>query len=242
VLLTDHLGKKLGVKPGDWITLEVQEGERPVRQVQVAGLVSQYLGLSAYMQIDALNRLMQEGPVISGAFLEADRARYTEIFDALQERPRVVGTAIREVSIHAFYETMGENLIVFALINTLLAGSIAFGVVYNSARITLSETGRELASLRVLGFTRGEVAYILIGELTVLTLAAIPLAFLIGRWFCSLIVDSFASDLYRIPLVVESGTYGLSALVVIASAVISALLMARKLYHLDLVAVLKTRE
>jgi putative ABC transport system permease protein len=242
LLLTDHLGAKLGVKPGDWITAEVQEASQPVREVQVAGLVSQYIGLSAYMQIEALNRMMQEGPVVSGGFLAVDGDRHAEIFDALKARPRVAGTTIREVAIEAFNETMGETLIIFALVNTLLAGSIAFGVVYNSARITLSETGRELASLRVLGFTRGEVAYILIGELTVLTLAAIPLGFLIGYQFCRLIAENLSSDLYRIPLVVEPATYGLSAAVLIASAVISALMMGRKLYHLDLVAVLKTRE
>ncbi len=242
VLLTDYLGERLGVQPGDWITVEVQEGAQPVREVQVAGLVSEYVGLSAYMHIDALNRLMQEGPVVSGAFLAVDRAQQTRLFAELRERPRIIGTSQREVGIQSFEETMGETLLVFAFVNTLLAGSIAFGVVYNAARITLSETSRELASLRVLGFTRGEVAYILIGELAVLTLLAIPVGFVIGYWFCAVIAQAFASELFRIPLIVEPSTYGFSAMIVLAAAVISALLMGRKLYHLDLVAVLKTRE
>jgi putative ABC transport system permease protein len=242
LLLTDHLGDKLGVKPGDWITVEVQEGAQPVRQVRVAGLVSEFIGIAAYMRLDALNRMMQEGPLVSGAFLAVDRNRQGQIFDALKARPRVAGTAIREVAIRTFYETMGETLLIFALVNTVLAGSIAFGVVYNSARITLSETGRELASLRVLGFTRGEVAYILIGELGVITLTAIPAGFFIGYEFCRLISENLTSDLYRVPLVIEPGTYGFSAAVVLGASVISALLMARNLYHLDLVAVLKTRE
>jgi putative ABC transport system permease protein len=220
----------------------VREGAQPVRRVQVAGLVSEFIGIAAYMRLDALNRLMQEGPQVSGAFLAVDRNLRGQIFDALKARPRVAGTAIREVAIRAFYETMGETLLIFALVNTVLAGSIAFGVVYNSARITLSETGRELASLRVLGFTRGEVAYILIGELGMIVLAAIPAGFLIGYEFCYLIARNLTSDLYRVPLVIEPSTYGFSAVVVLGAAVLSALLTARNLYHLDLVAVLKTRE
>jgi len=242
LLLTDYLGEKLGVGPGDWITVAVQEGAQPVRQVQVAGLVSEYIGLSAYMRLDALNRLMQEGPVVSGAFLAVDPAYQTQVFRALRERPRVIGTSQREVAIQSFNETMAETILIFALVNTLLAGSIAFGVVYNAARITLSETSRELASLRVLGFTRGEVAYILIGELAVLTALAVPVGFAIGYGFCALVARAFASELFRVPLVIEPSTYGFSAVVVLVATVISALLMARKLYHLDLVAVLKTRE
>jgi len=242
ILLTDYLGEQLGVGPGDWVTVAVQEGAQPVREVQVSGLVSEYIGLSAYMQIDALNRLMQEGPVISGAFLAVDPAQLGRIFEDLRERPRVIGTSRRDVAIKSLERTMSESVLVFAFVNTLLAGSIAFGVVYNAARITLSETSRELASLRVLGFTRGEVAYILIGELTVLTLAAIPVGFAIGYGFCALVAHAFASELFRIPLVVEASTYGFAALIVLAASLFSALLMARKLYHLDLVAVLKTRE
>ncbi len=242
LLLTDHLGERLGVGPGDWVTVEVLEGAQPERRVQVAGLVKEFIGLSAYMEIAALNRLMQEGPLVSGAFLAVDSEAIQEVFERLEARPRVAGIAIREAAIRAFLETMGETLLIFAFINTLLAGSIAFGVVYNSARITFSELSRELASLRVLGFTRAEISYILLGELAVLTLAAIPPGFLIGWFFCKLIAENFTSELYRIPLVIELSTYGFSASVVLAAAVISALFMRRRLYHLDLVAVLKTRE
>ena len=242
VLLTDHLGERLGVRPGDRVTVEVLEGAQPVRSVRVAGLVNEFIGLSAYMEIDALNRLMDEGHVVSGAFLAIDPARRQTIFDRLERRPRVLGIAQREVAINAFQETMGETILVFAFVNVLLAGSIAFGVVYNSARITLSEHARELASLRVLGFTRGEITYILLGELGVVTLAAIPLGFVIGYGFCWLIAENLTSELYRVPLVLEASSFGFSATVVLVAAVLSGIIMRRRLYHLDLVAVLKTRE
>ena len=175
IVLTDHLGKMLGVCEGDKLTVEILEGSQPVLTVPVAALVRQYIGVSAYMELSALNRIMMEGYAISGVYLAADSQYFQKIFDKLKEMPRIAGTEIREKAITNFYETMGETILIFTFINTLLAGIIAFGVVYNCASIALSERRRELASLRVLGFTRGEISYILIGELSILTLAALPL-------------------------------------------------------------------
>lgn len=242
VVLTDHLGKILGVKPGDMLTVEVLEGSRPVREVKVVALASQYLGLWAYMDIGALNHLMREGNAISGVHLSADSKKISGIYKAIQEMPRVAVTIVRESSIKNFYESIAETLLIFTSINTLLAGTIAFGVVYNSARIALSERGRELASLRVLGFTRGEISYILLGELAVLTLAAIPLGFLIGRGFCAYIASNLQTDLYRVPLILEKSTYSFAAAVVLLSACISSVIVKTQLDRLDLVEVLKTRE
>ncbi len=242
LMLTDYLGGILGVRPGDTLRVEVLEGSRPVREVPVAALVSEYIGVSAYMHRETLNRLMREGNVLSGAYLAADLLKENEIFSKLREVPRIAGTVAREDAIRSFYETMAESILIFTFFIVLLAGTIAFGVVYNSARIALSERGRELASLRVLGFTRGEISYILLGELGVLTLAAIPIGFLIGRGLCAYLIVAVQSELYRIPLILEQSTYAFAATVVILSACISGLIVRRKLDHLDLVAVLKTKE
>ena len=242
VVLSDYLGKLLGVRPGDSLSVEVLEGSRPVRQVEVAALVSQYVGVAAYMEINALNRLLREGDAISGVYLTVDEPYQAEIYAALKEMPRVAGTVTRKNAIRNFYETMGETLLIFAFINTLLAGTIAFGVVYNSARIALSERSRELASLRVLGFTRGEVSYILLGELGLLTLLAIPPGFVIGRGLCAYLAVTMESDLYRVPLVTEPSTYAFAATVVLLSTCISGFLVWHQLTRLDLVAVLKTKE
>lgn len=242
IVLTDHLGRRLGVKAGDWLTVEVLEGNRPVRRVPVIGLAKQYMGVSGYMRREALNRLMREGDVISGAYLAVDEYQQAGLFRHLQEMPRVVGTTIREVAIRNFYDIIAETTLFFSFIAALLGAVIAFGVVYNSMRIALSERSRELASLRVLGFTRGEIAYILLGELGLLTLVAIPLGFVIGKALCWVQVFNLSSDLYRVPLVLEHDTYAVAAAVVLGSAAVSALLIWRKLGHLDLVAVLKTKE
>jgi len=183
-----------------------------------------------------------QGPVISGAQVAVDSRYRDAVLSELEERPRVAGVTERQAAIDSFYESMGETILIFAFANILLAGSIAFGIVYNSARITLSEHGRELASLRVLGFTRGEISYILLGELAVVTLAAIPLGFLIGYEFARVISVSMATELYRVPLVLEPSTFGFSAVVVLAATVISGAIMQFRLYRLNLVGVLKTRE
>jgi putative ABC transport system permease protein len=242
IVLTDHLGTILGAGPGDRITVEVLEGARPVREATVAGLVKQYVGVSGYMDMEALNRLMREGNAVSGAYLAADSRAWPEIFGKLHDMPRVVGTEARETAVQNFYETMSEQVLTFALVATLLAATIAFGVVYNSARIALSEKTRELASLRVLGFTRGEISYILLGELAIITVVAIPLGFLMGRGLCAYIRAQIETDLFRIPLVLEPSTYAFASAVVLASAVLSALAVMRNLNRLDLVAVLKTKE
>ena len=242
IVLTDYLGRMLGVKPGDMITVELLEGERPVRQVPVAGTVKQYIGLMGYMDISALNRLMREGSAVSGAYIDADRKYQADIYARLMKMPKVAGTVVRMDEIRNFYETQAEALLFFTFIASILAATIAFGVVYNSARINLAERSHELASLRVLGYTRAEISYIFLGELGMLTLASIPLGMLLGRGICGYIARALESDLFRVPVIIESNTYALAASVVIASGCLSGLIVRHRLDHLDLVAVLKTKE
>ena len=243
IVLTDHLAANiLHVKPGDILTVEILEGNRRVVQVPVLGITKQYLGVSAYMQQESLNVLLREGNTISGAYLAIQPGAEQAVYARLHERPRVLGMVANAAAIRSFYDTIGEFVLFYNMVATLLAGAIGFGVVYNSARIALSERGRELASLRVLGFTRGEIAYILLGELTLLTLAAIPLGMLVGIGLVGILVLAFESDLYRLPLILTSSNYAMGATVVIVSALLSGLLIWRKLGKLDLVAVLKTRE
>ncbi|MEW5976111.1 MAG: ABC transporter permease [Acidobacteriota bacterium] len=242
LLMTDHLAEILQVQPGDLLTVEVLEGSRPVLRVPVTALVKEYVGVSGYMQLEALNSLMQEGHALSGAYLAVDPLSRQQVYSELKQMPRVAGSSVRETALKNFYETMAKQILTFALVNTILAGTIAFGVVYNSARIAFSERSRELASLRVLGFTRGEISYILLGEQALLTVAALPIGCLIGWGLCHTMISGLQTDLFRIPLVIEPGTYSSAATVVVVSSLISALMVRRKLDHLDLIAVLKTKE
>ena len=243
LVLTDHLATNiLHVKPGDMLSVEILEGERKVVQVPVLGITKQFLGVSAYMQQTSLNTLLKEGHVVSGAYLAIEPGYESEIYDTLHERPRVLGMVANASAVASFYDTIGEFVLFYTMVSTILAGAIGFGVVYNSASIALSERGRELASLRVLGFTKGEIAYILLGELTVLTLIAIPVGMLVGLGLVGILVMAFESDLYRLPLTLTSDNFAMGASVVIVSALVSGWIIWRRLGKLDLVAVLKTRE
>jgi putative ABC transport system permease protein len=165
-----------------------------------------------------------------------------ELYKRLKETPRVAGVTIKKVSIRSFRETVMENMLQMQFFNVIFACIIAFGVVYNTARISLSERGRELASLRVLGLTRGEISFILLGELAVLTLAALPLGIAMGWALVKTVCMFLDTEMYRIPFVVAPATYGFSVLVVVIAAIFSGLVVRRRLDQLDLIGVLKTRE
>lgn len=242
ILLTDYLGKMLDVHPGDRITVEVLEGNRPVREAVVAGLVKEYLGVSGYMDLAALNRFMHEGPTISGAYLSVDSRSLEDIFGRLKGMPRVAGVAERIQEIRNFNRMMDETMLFFTYVATVFAIIISFGVVYNNAQIALAERGRELASLRVLGFTRAEIAYILLGELGLLALVAIPIGLWLGWWMCYYIAQTMQNDLFRVPVVLVPQTYAFAVTVELVSAVLSGLAVRGRLNQLDLIAVLKTAE
>lgn len=242
ILLTAKLAEVLGALPGERITIEVLEGKRPVLDATIAGLVDEQVGLAAYMDRTTLSRLLGEQGSISGARLAVDDRETTRLYARLKKMPAVSGVAVREALLESFQEILDRSILVSTLINVLFACVIAFGVIYNSARIALSERGNELASLRVLGFTHKEVIVILLGEQGVLTLAAIPLGFALGAAVCWLLVTRLSTELYRIPLVFTAETFVFSVAVVAVTALVSGFLVARRLRRFDLVSVLKTRE
>lgn len=242
ILMTSILAEILGIERGDEVTIEVLEGARPVRQVVVADLTDEYMGTNIYMDIDSLRRLMREGRNLSGAYLQIDSRATDELYEKLKNLPSVAGVALKREMIETFKQQMSEWMGVFIFFNILFASIITVGVVYNAARIVLSERSRELASLRVLGFTRAEISFILLGELAVLTLLAIPLGLLIGHLFAAGMTAAFQTELFRFPLVISNRTYAATAAVVALAAALSGFMVRRRLDHLDLVEVLKTRE
>jgi len=242
LVLASKLAELLDVRPGDLVRVEVLEGTRPVRQVPVTALVSEFIGAGAYMDVRALNHLLREGPTISGGVMSTDAHLTEQLYNTLKHTPGVASVTVRKAAIRGFQETLAENMLRMRAFNIMFATIIAFGVVYNNARIALAERSRELASLRVMGFTRGEISAILLGELAVLVLVALPLGLALGFGFAAFASLMLDTDLYRIPLVVEPRTYAFAVVVVLVSAVLSGLVVRRKLDHLDLVAVLKSRE
>jgi putative ABC transport system permease protein len=242
LLLSEALASILAAGPGDVLDVEVLEGNRPVRSVAVGALVRDYGGTSAWMRRDVLHRLAGEGECLSGAFLRVDADRTDALYGALKQAPRVATVTVKEAALESFEATMAENILRMRAFNVAFAVIIAFGVVYNAARISLAERGREMATLRVMGFTRGEISGILLGELAVLTVAALPIGLLLGYGLSALAVAALATETQRFPLVVEPSTFASAALVVLVAAALSAVVVRRRLDRLDLVSVLKERE
>ncbi|HUF25658.1 MAG TPA: ABC transporter permease [Gemmatimonadaceae bacterium] len=241
VVLTLALAEALGVRAGDSVLVEVLEGARQRRVLPVGGTVDELLGLSAYMDARALARWLGETPTVSGAYLRV-AGDPAPVHAELGDMPIVAGVTTRMTMLQNFERQLADNLMVSATIFAILAAAIAVGVLYNGARISLSERGRDLASLRVLGFTRGEVGVMLLGEQAIVTLAGIPVGWLIGYGLSAMMVRALATDLYRFPLILTPMSYAYAAGIVMIAAAVAGLLVRRRLNRLDLVAVLKTRE
>lgn len=242
LILSAKLAEILAVEPGDTVALEVQEGRRPRKDVVVQGLITDYSGLRVYMDLDALHRLMQEGDTVSGAHVAVDASRWTDFYEAVKEAPRVAGLGIKAAVRDSFRTTTAESINLIQSIYFLFSVIVSFGVVYNSARIALSERGRDLATLRVVGFSNREVAGVLIGELAMLTLLAIPAGLWIGGQLAALIVASASTDSIRLPLILTPRTYATAVLIVLLSAGFSFAVVGRGIRKLDLLGVLKARD
>jgi putative ABC transport system permease protein len=242
LVISKKLAQILDVRAGETVRVEVLQDKRPVADVLVIRLLDDISGLNAYMDLEALNRLMHEGQMISGAMLTTDPLYTPAIYRELKETPRVASVTIRQASVDSFRNTVAKNMLHMRMINLSFAIIIALGVVYNGARISLSERSRELATLRVIGFTRREISTILLGEIGTVTLLGIPFGLVMGNWFAWMLCFFLDQEVFRFPFVIANSTYGLAAGTVLAASIGSALLVRRKLDDLDLIAVLKSRE
>ena len=243
VLLTTRLATRLGVAPGDTLVAELLEGKRIKAPVRVAGTVRELAGMNAYMRLDELNRLAREGPVVSAAGLRVERDEEPRLLARLKEIPGAAVVIVTRTLLETFRATSAKNILFFTTILTAFAATIAVGVVYNNARIQLAERAWELASLRVLGLTRGEVSVLLLGELAIEILVAIPFGCIAGYWLSWFIISLMQhGEVMEFPLVILADTYLYASAVVVAAGIASALIVRNRIDNLDLVAVLKTRE
>jgi putative ABC transport system permease protein len=242
LVLSEMLANILHAQTGDIIDVKIFGKKRGVARLPVTAVAQTYIGLAAYMDIDALNRIAGDGASVNGANLLLDAARADAFFAQSKKQPQLSSLALQRISLEMFRRTIRENINIQVIIYASLASIIAFGVVYNSARIQFSERARELASLRVLGFTGTEVSRLLLVELALLTIAAVPFGWLAGTALAYALIQGFSSELYRVPFILTRDTYAWSALITITAVIVSALIVFRRVHNLDLVSVLKTRD
>jgi putative ABC transport system permease protein len=242
LVLTDRLARVLALRPGESVEVEPIDGKRRATRMVIAAESGDLMGMSGYLtRLDAA-RLAGEGDTFNFARVRLDPAQDARFFEAVRNTPGIAAAGDKRRMIAHFRATSQHNLLMFAAILSVFATCIAVGVVYNSARITLAEQSWELATLRVMGFTRSEVSWTLLGQLLVQMLIALPIGFVIGHALAALILELISSEEFRIPLVVDGGTYALAGAVMIAAGVATALIVRRRIDQLDLIGVLKTRD
>jgi putative ABC transport system permease protein len=242
LVLTDRLADKLGLRLGDTVRIEVLEGRRRTLLLPLSATVDEMFGLNAYMERRALNSLLGEGDLSTGFVLSLTPGTEARVLGESKAMPRIAGAWSKATMLHNMEAITARNVRIMSSILSTFAAIIAVGVVYNHARIALSERAWELASLRVLGFTRAEVSAMLLGEMALVIALALPTGMLLGRALVGGIAELMKSDQLHFPVVIAPRTYAWAALSVLAAGVASALVVRRRIDRLNLVEVLKTRE
>jgi putative ABC transport system permease protein len=242
VILSAKLAQVLGAKIGDTVVIEALEGRRLTKPFTLVATADDFTGIAAYMEMHAINRFLEEGDVITGASIGLDMSRRAEFLSALKEIPRVSTVAIKETMRQSFRETTAASMGLIQTIYLTFAVIVAFGVIYNNARISLAERARELATLRVIGMTRREVGAVLVIELVMLACIAVPIGLLLGTGLTTIVVHSIDTETIRLPLVFTTYTYSFAVVIVAIASTLSAFFVLRQLNQIDLIAALKAPE
>jgi len=242
LIVSAKLADVLGARVGDDLVVEALEGKRPIKSIPLVATAEDFTGIAAYMDLHAINHLLQEGDVITGASIGLDLSRRAEFLAALKEIPRVSTVAIKETMRRSFRETTAQSMDLIQTIYLTFAVIVAFGVIYNNARISLAERARELATLRVIGMTQREVGAVLVIELVILACVAVPIGLLLGTGLTTVIVGSINTETIRLPLVFTTYTYSFAVVVVMVASTLSGLFVLRQLKKIDLIAALKAPE
>jgi len=242
LIISEALGETLGITPGDTVSIKVLHGKRREVTLPVSGFSQDFAGIASFLELDALNRLLGEGDQINGAFLSVAGGQWEVFLRELKDTPQAAGVVIKNAMRQSFRETTAESIGLIQVIYSTFATVVAFGIVYNSARIALSERARELATLRVLGFSQGDVGSVLVGELVLLAAIALPLGLWLGSGMAALLIETINTETVRLPLVLSSSNYAYATLVITLATAVSAWVACRKLNQLDLVGALKAAE
>jgi len=242
VVLTKTLAEVLGVHVGDRPQIELREGARHTVRPLVVGTVDDTVGLTVYGQGSLVAALEGDSGAVSSVLLRVDPRKSDAIYERLRRSPEIIDASESKADMHRLLDMNASFMNVWTAISIALSASIVFGVVYNNARIAVSSRSRELATLRVLGFTRAEVSQLLLGELGLQIAVALPL----GLTTADDVVAASGLPIYLdrsySPEERAARTYAWAALCVVAAGVGSALVVRRRVDRLDMVAVLKTRD
>lgn len=240
--ITQKLAEMLDVGRGEEVIVEVLDGSTRQRSLRVSQVFPNFTAPAAYINRNQLHAFLREGERLSGAFVEVDSQELTKLYGQVKQLPTIVGVQDKTAAMDTFRSTVSESTSLMRTVNALFASAIALGVIYNCALITLTERARDLATLRVMGFTRSEVSTILLAELAIITLLAIPLGLPLGYGFAYVTTLALDTETHRFPLVIQRDTYAYATVVILLAATFSALYVRRMLDNIDMLSVLKATE
>ncbi len=236
------LADRLDLRPGDTVGLDPFVEDLDERDAVVRGVVDEYMGMNVYADRKHLARLLGKGPMLTGAMATVERRRLKQVMDSLDDLPGVRAVTATGQTLESFMESVEELIGVAVLVQTIAGAVIAFAVIYNASSVSIAEQERDLACMHSLGYSRRQVADIATHEVMPLGLIGVilgvPLAILVSH----IIADAFETDLYRLPMVVRPVTYLTCAVLVLCFLFISRWLVRRRVYRIDIVRRLKTRE
>ena len=242
IVLARALAEKLDAAPGDSILMEQTRGRRTRALVRVSGIVEPLVGSSAYMELSEFSRAIREPGRVSGAHLTLDPAYYRAFNARIKEMPAIAGASFLALAERQMRRSFDEGVGVMNFIYSAFAAVMAGGVAFSAARITFAEQERDLATLRVLGFTRLEVSYVLVGELMALAFLSLPVGLLGGTMLAMWLMAMFETDMYAFPFVFSPSGYAFAIWFTLACVLIAALVVRGGVDRLNLVGVLKARD
>lgn len=242
LLISEGLAERLHLTVGDKVNVELLEGNKAKTQLTVQGIINDYVGMFAYIEIEALNRLLNEDRLINSAAITVDTKHIKNLYKEIKKIPKIGTITFKTSIIKTFEETFAKHILVFTTILASFAIIIAVSVVYNNASITLAERARELTTLQVLGFTQREVSRLLFLNHVVEIVISTPLGLIIGYLLSWSILQLMQTDWFKIPFVIEAKTYFISIMVIFLSSLISFYIIQRKASRLNLTSVLKVAD
>lgn len=240
IILASALAEKLQVGVGDDLTLKIRSGARPTLNIKVAAITETLVGSPVYMRLASLNKILDQGELISGVYIKMDKSQQAAIYDELKSTPYILAVSITADAKAAFKKIMDTGAGAVRYVMAIIAFVITFGIVFNSAKIAFAEGGRDLACLRSIGYTKGEAAYVLLGELAIVTLVSLPIGCVLGYYLSFATATAFSTDLYKIPAEVNFESFFLASLAVVVATIVSGWLVKRNIDKIDLVSVLKS--
>lgn len=247
LVLTEKLAAELGVRAGDAVTLTEQDAIGNATgtsyEATVTGIVENYVYHYAYMGPALYEQLMGKAPDYRTvlAVTTSDPDLRVQFSNDLLAAGGVKTVAYNDETIDAYRDMMSSvNMIVVVLVTA--AAALAFIVLYNLTNINITERMREIATLKVLGFTPREMNAYIFREIFLLAAIGCAVGLVLGVWMEGFVVVTAEVDQIMFGRAIHPTSFLLAFLLTMLFTVLVMLAMRGKLRRIDMVESLKSNE